>query len=113
MPSDLLITSTIASFANFALALSITQLEGPASVFDRLRTWAGSYEYGPQQIDGRPVPATALGRAMVCPYCVGTWTAVPLALLILPYRLDVISWLMEVIILWLAIAGATFFMLRL
>lgn len=83
----------LASFACYRLSLLITQDEGPFSIFQKLRNYAGGYNLAP---NGEPV--TNLGRGIICPLCVGLWIALPLAILI-----NGLNW--YTLVYWLAIAG--------
>lgn len=59
----------------YRLADLLAYDEGPFSVFKRLRVWLGAYDYGP---NGEA--QTILGRFVSCPYCLGVWIALPLAI---------------------------------
>lgn len=91
----------LASFACYRLSLLITQDEGPFSIFQKLRSYAGGYNLAP---NGEPV--TNLGRGIICPLCVGLWVALPLAILINGFE-----W--YTLVYWLAIAGAQAFLIGL
>ncbi len=92
----------LAVFATFRLARLLARDEGPAGVFEKLRTALGAYDYGPEQDDaGQPMARTSLGRLMVCPHCLGVYAAVLCAGLFL--------WahpLAALVLLALGIAGA-------
>lgn len=91
----------LASFACYRLSLLITQDEGPFSVFQKLRFYAGGYNLAP---NGEPI--TNLGRGIICPLCVGLWIALPLAILINGF-----NW--YTLVYWLAIAGIQAFLIGL
>lgn len=75
--------------------------DGPGEIFLRLRTWAGRYDYGPEaDVDGEPRPASSLGRLAACPYCVGMWVALGLAVLLRPASRT------DFVLTWLGLAGA-------
>lgn len=61
--------------ACYRLARLLATEDGPADVFIKLRSAAGVYDFG---ADGRP--ATPLGRLLECPYCLGMWIALALAI---------------------------------
>ena len=67
-------------------------------IFHNFRILAGVYDYDKQ---GRPV--TFLGRLVSCPYCLGVWIAIPLAMIY-----SGIQWYS--VIIWLAIAGLQSFL---
>jgi hypothetical protein len=84
----------VAGFACYRLAQLVVYDDGPFRLFDKLRIVAGCYDYGE---DGQP--QSELGRLLSCPYCVGIWIALPLALV--PPCQTVI----EFVVAWFAIAG--------
>ncbi len=90
----LLVHFIAAVFACYRLARLFVVDDGPGDVFLRLRRRVGVYDLGP---DDRP--RTTLGRIFECPHCLGMYLALPLALWAVGLSLDVI-------IAWLAIAGA-------
>ena len=85
--------------ACYRLSQMVVYDEGPFRLFDRLRVWAGCYDYGE---NGQP--KSGWGRLLNCPYCVGLWFSIPLAFVIA----ERIAW--DIIVLWLAIAGAQSFL---
>lgn len=86
----------LAPFACYRLARLLALEEGPWGVLERLRAWAGAYDYGE---DGQP--ETNLGRGVRCPLCVGVYVA---ALLV---GLLSVHWAVsDVGIVWLGMAGA-------
>ena len=82
----------LAAFACFRLAELIAVDDGPGDVLLWMRAKLGAYDLGE---DGQP--QTNLGRAIICPYCIGIWIAAGFALALWP-----IGWFPMV---WLAIAG--------
>lgn len=86
------------SLACYRLAQLFAFDEGPLSLFQRLRAAAGGYTYDKQ---GRA--KTGLGRMATCPYCLGMWIAIPLAIFATRPR-------RSLIIRWLAIAGGQSFL---
>lgn len=89
----------LAVLITFALALNISKLDGPGEVFDKLRISLGAYDLGP---NGQP--DSVMGRFIGCPYCTGTWLAIPVTLLLWP-----ITW--HSVLLWLATVGGLYFLL--
>ncbi len=83
----------IAGFAAYRLARFVAIDEGPVGVFQRLRVYAGAYDYG---ADGRAI--TGLGRGISCIHCVGVYAAMVTFLLV---RIEPLHWLIEL----LAVAG--------
>ncbi len=92
----------LAVFAAYRLARLLAKDEGPAGVFEKLRTVLGAYDYGPEQDDaGNPMARTSLGRLMTCPHCLGVYAALLCAgLLLLAHPLATL------VLLVLGIAGA-------
>lgn len=88
-----------AVFATYFISVNLARMEGPASVFDRLREEMGAYTYDAQ---GRPL--TALGRMATCPYCWGSWIAIVITALIFPF-----NWTLP--IYWLAVGGGVYTLL--
>ena len=93
----------LAVFAAYRLTMLITYDYGPWDCFDRLRTWAGCYEYG---ADRRP--EKMLGRLLACPYCVGVWMGAFCALLLVTFHPAAYLFIAA-----MAIAGAQFIAVRL
>lgn len=83
--------------ACYRVAQLLAYDEGPFSCFRWIRIKAGSYDYG-----ANGEAETALGRFMACPYCLGVWIALFLAV-------SFYSW-SDVVIYWLAIAGGQAFL---
>ena len=83
----------LAGFAAYRLARFVAIDEGPGGVFQRLRVYAGAYDYS---ADGRA--ATGLGRGISCIHCVGVYAALVALLLV---RVDWLRWPMQI----LAVAG--------
>lgn len=88
----------LACFACFRLAELIAVDDGPGDVLLWIRAKLGGYDLGE---DGRP--ATSIGRAIICPYCVGIWLAFGLAFVVAPLDWRLLLW-------WLAIAGGQAFL---
>lgn len=63
------------SLACYRLARLISRDEGPFNIFHQLRTISGAYDYG---ANGKA--KTSLGRGISCPFCIGLWIALPLAM---------------------------------
>ena len=89
----------VASLACYRVAQLLVFDEGPFCLFDRIRIKVGRYDYGE---NGEP--QTELGRLLSCPYCVGLWIAIPLALILFPETI------IEFILYWFAIAGGQAFL---
>lgn len=87
----------ILSLICYRLAQLFAYDEGPFSAFHWLRIMAGAYDYDKQ---GRA--QTGLGRMMTCPYCLGMWMALILAVIAYPFP-DFAGY-------WLAIAGLQSFL---
>lgn len=60
-------------FAVYRLSRLLTIDEGPASMFLKLRTRLGAYDY-----DVRGQAETSIGRGISCPHCVGIYMAIVL-----------------------------------
>jgi hypothetical protein len=88
----------LAAFVCYRLAELVTVDDGPGNVFKLIRAKLGAYYLG---ADG--LPETSLGRAAICPWCVGIWIAAGLALILFPVGPMMVLW-------WLAIAGAQAFL---
>lgn len=86
------------SLACYRLVNLIVRDEGPFSVFHRFRILTGVYDYDKQ---GRP--QSAIGRLVSCPYCLGVWVAIPLAVIG-----NGLEW--YTLVYWLAIAGLQSFL---
>ena len=87
---------TLAVLACYRLAQLIAFDEGSFGMFHRLRVITGAYDY-----DEQGQPQSALGRLITCPYCLGMWIALPLALYV-----DLPLWWLW----WLSIAGGQAFL---
>lgn len=88
----------LAILACFRLAQFAVYEEGPLGFMQRIRSWAGVYEYGE---NGEP--KSSLGRLFACPYCVGMWVALALAI--------TLFWQRPLLLLfWLGIAGGQAFL---
>jgi hypothetical protein len=85
------------SLACYRLAQLFVYDEGPFGVFQQLRLSIGGYDYN-EQGQAR----TSLGRLITCPYCLGMWIALFMAV-------SAYGW-PEFIIYWLAIAGLQAFL---
>lgn len=81
----------IAILANYRLARMLATEDGPFDAFSRFQEWAGGSK-------------TWVGRGLACPFCVGYWTALPLALIVISLLPMSPDWRM-VVLLWLAISG--------
>lgn len=98
----------LAFLAVYRIAQLITIDDGPADVFVRLRTWTGCYDLGP---NGQP--KTGLGKLFGCPFCVGVWVSMPLAVwATLPtiLRGSWAEWPILAIIMVFALSGAQSFL---
>lgn len=82
--------------ACYRLAQLVAFDEGPFGIFHRFRVFARAYDY-----DKQGQPQDALGRLVTCPYCLGMWIALPLAIYV-----DLSLWWLW----WLAIAGGQTFL---
>ncbi len=88
----------LASFACYRLSELITVDDGPGDVFRWLRVWLGAYD-----LDEDGQPKSSIGRAIICPYCVGIYLAFFLASAVGPLDWYLLLW-------WLAIAGGQAFL---
>lgn len=95
--SDLILL-IVASFTCYRLSELIAVDDGPGDIFKKTRMILGAYNLNE---DG--VPASSLGRAIICPYCIGIYFAAALAL-----SQWGISW--DTLLYWLAIAGGQAFL---
>jgi hypothetical protein len=82
----------------YRLSTLLTLDEGPLSVFLKIRTELGAYDY-----DKSGQAKTNLGRALTCPHCIGVWIAIPLSLYESGTQWYTLIW-------WLAIAGGSSFL---
>lgn len=83
---------------NYRLSQLLVYDDGPGDIIFRLRDWIGVYdvnEAGERQ--------TFFAKLLACPYCVGLWLALPLALVGTLHIYSVPIW-------WLAIAGGQSFL---
>ena len=87
----------LAVFACYRLAQLVAIDDGPYIIFDIFRK-----ELGKRAADGDALWVN-LAELMICPFCLGLWFAAPLALF-------VGSGIIEIVITWLAIAGAQSFL---
>lgn len=71
----------IAGLAAYRIAMLLTWDNGPFDCFERLRIWAGRYEY-----DDQGDPASFTGKLLNCPYCVGVWAGVICVLLLMMFH---------------------------
>lgn len=83
----------IYSLVCYRITQLISREDGPFDVFHKLRLLAGSYDYGS---NGRI--RTWYGRLIKCPYCLGFWVAIPLAI-----SLNGVNW--QTVLIWIAMAG--------
>jgi len=98
----------LAVLATVRLTWAVVYEDGPGEVLLKLRTWAGAYDYADERgPDGQPVPRSALGRALQCPYCVSLALALPMALLAL-----VEGKATDALLAWLGLAGAAMLAIR-
>lgn len=67
----------VAAFATFRLAELLCIDDGPGDVFFRLRVRLGVYDL--VEIGDDRKPATWHGRLFACPWCLGMWIALLLA----------------------------------
>lgn len=82
----------------YRVARLITVDDGPFDILLEVRAKLGAYDYGE---DGRP--ETNVGRLVSCPYCVGIWLALLLAIVLFPLSI-------MTPVYWLAIAGGQSFL---
>lgn len=92
--SDEWLRFILAALACFRVTELLVVDDGPGDIFLKLRERVGVYDSG---IDDRP--RTQLGRIFECPFCLGLWLALPLALW-------TVGLSPEVVVAWPAIAGA-------
>ena len=95
MPS--LLRFALAVFACYRLAQLVALDDGPYQIFKRVRS-----ELGWRAAEGNAFWSNS-AELFHCPFCLGVWFAAPLALF-------VGSGIIEVVIAWLAIAGAQAFL---
>ena len=88
----------IACLAVFRLAELIAIDDGPGDALLWIRAKLGAYDLGE---DGRP--ETSIGRAVICPWCLGIWLALIAAFVVAPWGYSVFLW-------WFAIAGGQAFL---
>lgn len=81
----------------YRLARLIAIDDGPFDVILKFRAALGAYDYGPNGL-----AKTSLGRGITCPYCVGVWLALFVAIAAYPWP--------EMLVYWLALAGAQSFL---
>lgn len=81
----------------YRLARLIAIDDGPLDVFLKFRAALGAYDYGPNGL-----AKTSRGRGITCPYCVGVWLALFVAIAAYPWP--------EMLVYWLALAGAQSFL---
>ena len=89
----------LAILACYRLAQFAVYEEGPFGFMQRIRIWAGVHEYGE---NGEP--KRSLGRLLACPYCVGMWVALALAIILYWQQ----AWLLP--LYWFGIAGGQSFL---
>ena len=91
----------VAVLACYRLAELITLDDGPFDLFLNLRVWLGVYD---RDATGRAI--TSWGRLFGCPYCIGVWIALGLAIALnAPLGLSA-----QILWHWLAIAGGQAFL---
>jgi len=93
----------LATFACYRLSLLITVDDGPGDIFCRLRAWAGRCAAAEQAREMEHGPCISLAGLLNCPYCLGIWFSLLLALL-------VAGDIREYILFALGIAGAQAFL---
>ena len=86
----------LAVLACYRLSQLVAIDDGPLDIFLKFRTLVGVYDY-----DESGRAKSGFARLVGCPYCLGIWFALPLAL-ILNYE--------NVILAWLGIAGGQAFL---
>lgn len=86
------------SLVCYRLAQLLAYDDGPFDVFLRLRAYLGGYTRNEQGRIG-----SAWGRLVTCPYCLGLWIALPLALYASGTQWYTLAW-------WLGIAGLQAFL---
>jgi hypothetical protein len=89
----------LAILACYRLARFTVYEEGPWQFMTRIRSWAGTYDYGE---NGEP--KSSLGRLFACPYCTGMWIALALAIIFFWQRPSLLP------LLWFGIAGGQAFL---
>ncbi len=73
----LLILLPAAIFASYGLSYTIAKQDGPWDVLHTLRDFLGAYDYG----ENGQVKKW-YGKFISCPYCIGVWIALILALVL-------------------------------
>ena len=92
----------ILSLTCYRLAQLIATDDGPLSIFGRLRQWIDRRAKAEQE-QGKRLIWQSAADGIHCPFCVGVWVAMPLALV-----MGGLDWYIP--IYWLAIAGAQSFL---
>lgn len=98
-----LIRIVLAILAAYRLALMVATEDGPADIFYRLRDLMGVYRrvtYNALTDEEYSEPSTSVGKLFECPYCLGMWFALAMALLVLCP-----SWAGDYLLLAFGIAG--------
>lgn len=98
-----LIRIALAILAAYRLALMIATEDGPADIFYRLRDLMGVYRritYNALTDEEYSEPSTSVGKLFECPYCLGVWFALAMALLVLRP-----SWAGDYVLFAFGIAG--------
>lgn len=106
LKADLAFIVVLLGFASYRVAFMIATEEGPFSVFIRVRTLLGAYDYGENS-----EPRTAWGRGISCPLCVGMYISFFFLLGMLvqfyPWR-EILSF--NAFLIWMGIAGIQVFL---
>lgn len=89
----------LAILACFRLAQFAVYEDGPFGFMLRIRIWAGRYDYSE---NGEPVGTQ--GKLFACPYCVGMWVALALAITLFWQRP------LWILLVWFGIAGGQAFL---
>lgn len=89
----------IAALASYRLSMLIALEDGPFDVLFTIRQKLGAYR---RHQDGSVNP-THIGKLLSCPYCIGIWVALVLALVLFP--ITAVTGLY-----WFAIAGCQVFL---
>lgn len=116
---DLLIEAIFLVAASYLIVLYLTDItiDGPFDLFKRIRTWAGIDLVRMNNIDGSTEVVDSkhdgsfLARVLNCHRCTSPY--VVSGLIVLAWIVGFVTPSWTVIILWLAVTGATIFLLDL
>lgn len=76
----------LCGLSTFILVLMLKDLDGPFDIFNKLRTLLCKY-------DDMNVPQNFFAKLFDCPWCLSTWVAGGVTLLMLVLPVDIFIWL--------------------